>query len=484
MFVRWSHSHHRSIRLIISRFYRLEPFQQSKEDIAALCIDHGLSGTDSRPASKRHKVPQRSSNSPSSSTLSGDRDSILEAKELLDETNVFAKVLRIDLSYHLRYMAPCAKRYARFLEDSDINPRPASDHCIWYSSVRDGIDLTTEGTEQFKSQYWVDNMVKPVLFQQALQTTLEQCSEFTLALEVGPHPAMRVAVKDTVSMLQKMPVHYIGCLEREKDDVEAVSAALGTLWCYFGDANVNLENWRKIKGRHTQPTPLKGLPSYAWDHESKHWHTTRIAKRQISKKHPPHELLGRLDENLKYDVTWRNIFGQEDLPWIQGHKVQGQVLFPAAGYVSMATQAAYQLCGPSLAIIELHNLKIRRPLVIPEGSDKVETLFKLNMPDRAGRSLDQTDLEANFTCYSGPAGGGLSKSCEGTLLVRATEPLHVLAAPDRTYSEILPPVDVGRWFTALDKIGITYEGVFRVLRSLKRIWGIAEASAEWNDGEL
>jgi len=424
------------------------------------------------------------SNSPSSTTLSGDRDAIYEAKEFLDGKNIFAKVLRIDVAYHSRHMAPCAKKYVRFLKDLDIQPQPASGHCIWYSSVRDGVDLTSEGTEQFKSQYWVENMVKPVLFQQALQTTLERCPDFAIALEVGPHSAMRLAVRDTMAMLQKMSVHYIGCLERGKNDVESMSAALGFIWCCSGDANVNLDNWRRMKGRYSQPTPLKGLPAYAWNHESIYWQVSRVAKRQTSKKHPPHELLGRLDENLKYDVTWRNIFGQDDLPWIKGHMVQGQVVFPAAGYVSMAAQAAYQLFAPSLATIELHDVKIRRPLVLPEGSDKVETLFKLKIRDRASESMDPPGLEANFTCYSGPAGGDLSKSCEGKLLARATGPLDILSPPDCTYNDTLPPVDISRWFTALDEIGITYDGIFRALRSMNRIWGVAEASAAWKEGEL
>ncbi|KAF1948158.1 ketoacyl-synt-domain-containing protein [Byssothecium circinans] len=424
------------------------------------------------------------SNAPSNTTLSGDIDAIYEAKELLDGQNVFTNVLRIDVSYHSRHMVPCAKRYASFLQQLDIQPHPASGHCIWYSSVREGVDLSNDRTEQFKSQYWVDNMVNPVLFHQALQASLEQCPDFAIALEVGPHPAMRVSVRDTLNMMHGTPLLYVGCLERGKNDVEAMAAALGFLWCCFGDANVNLNNWQKMTGRPTHSTPLKGLPSYAWDHEVIYWQVSRLAQRPASKQHPPHELLGRLHENLKDEVTWRNVFYQGDIPWLKGHVLHGQVVFPAAGYISMAAQAAHQLLANFFASIEFEDVRIRRPLLLPEGSDKVETLFKVKIRDRVSGTTDQSALEATFTCYSGTAGGDLSKSCEGQLLVRATGPSHVPSPPSYTYKDSLPPVNINRWFTALGELGIAYDGVFRALGSLNRIWGIAEASAAWEEREL
>lgn len=65
MFIRWPNSHHRSVRLTISIFDCLEFLEQPEENIAALCVDHDLSWTDSRPSPKRYEVPQWSSCLPS-----------------------------------------------------------------------------------------------------------------------------------------------------------------------------------------------------------------------------------------------------------------------------------------------------------------------------------------------------------------------------------------------------------------------------------
>ncbi|PSN60130.1 hypothetical protein BS50DRAFT_536013 [Corynespora cassiicola Philippines] len=421
------------------------------------------------------------SNAPSSTTLSGDKDAIREAKELLEEENVFTNVLSIDVAYHSRHMVPCAERYAALLQQLDIQPQSTPSRCVWYSSVRSGIDVAREGKEQFKSQYWVDNMVEPVLFHQALQSTLGHCPDFALALEIGPHPAMRTSVRDTLKVIQKEPLPYIGCLQRGKNDVEAVADALGLAWCCVGGAKGGLGVWRNLIGRPAQPAPLKGLPPYGWDHESIHWQVSRIAKRPVSKQHPPHELLGRLHENLKHEVTWRNIFDQRDIPWLSGHVLQGQVVFPAAGYVSMAAQAADQLVAHPIATIEFQDVKILRPLVLAESSSKVETLFRLSIRDPAGSATHPSALTATFTCYSGIAGGDLSKTCEGKLLALVEKPAQAASLAFHPYRDALPPVDIKRWFKSLAELGITYSGIFRALSSLNRIWGIAEASAVWKE---
>jgi aspyridone synthetase (hybrid polyketide synthase/nonribosomal peptide synthetase) len=43
---------------------------------------------------------------------------------------------------------------------------------------------------------------------------------------------------------------------------------------------------------------------------------------------------------------------------------------------------------------------------------------------------------------------------------------------------------VDRWFAALDELGITYDGVFRAMSVLNRVWSMAEASARWDEGAL
>ncbi|KAH7408173.1 lovastatin nonaketide synthase [Phaeosphaeria sp. MPI-PUGE-AT-0046c] len=349
------------------------------------------------------RVEVAASNAPSSITLSGDTDAIQEAKAALDERNIFTKILGIGVAYHSHHMVPCALEYAKTLRELDIQPRPATRNCIWYSSVKHDMNLVDGEREHFKSQYWVDNMVKPVLFQQALQKTLEQCENFAAALEVGPHPAMRISVRDTLNMMQRAQVRYVGCLEREKHDLESMTASLGSLWCYLGNDLVNLSRWRNLTGLNSQPKLLKGIPAYAWDHRSTYWQISRLSSSPSSKTHPPHELLGRLHENLKDELTWRNVFSQSELPWLKGHVVHGKVVFPGAAYISMVAQAAQQLLNHGLRSLELRNVQIRKPLVFSEVSDKVETLFRVHVRHRSGTATDRPALEATFTCYSGTA---------------------------------------------------------------------------------
>lgn len=95
----------------------------------------------------------------------------------------------------------------------------------------------------------------------------------------------------------------------------------------------------------SKPSILKGLPTYPWDHDSLNWRESR-ASRLFRSAPPPHELLGRptiLDENGRREVHWRQIFKLRELPWVSGHIIQGKVLFPATGYLTMAYEAAVRL---------------------------------------------------------------------------------------------------------------------------------------------
>ncbi|KAI1045756.1 hypothetical protein LB505_009275 [Fusarium chuoi] len=39
-------------------------------------------------------------------------------------------------------------------------------------------------------------------------------------------------------------------------------------------------------------------------------------------------------------TQWRNILRAREIPWLRGHRLQGQVIFPGCGYAAMALEAA------------------------------------------------------------------------------------------------------------------------------------------------
>ncbi|KAK2051363.1 FabD/lysophospholipase-like protein [Colletotrichum caudatum] len=111
-------------------------------------------------------------NSPTSVTLSGDAEALQFFESVLKDEGKFARLLRVDKTYHSHHMVPCGDAYAKALVDCDCagNAAPEAPNLrvpvAWYSSVYEGrllkcTDITAE--------YWKANLISPVLFAQAVE---------------------------------------------------------------------------------------------------------------------------------------------------------------------------------------------------------------------------------------------------------------------------------------------------------------------------
>lgn len=86
------------------------------------------------------------------------------------------------------------------------------------------------------------------------------------------------------------------------------------------------------------------------------------------------------------DFTWRNILQPSEMPWITDHKLEDQVVFPAAGYIAMAVEAVSQIAGIKKVLkegqrnigFELRNINIAAPLNIPDENDTTSKDLELH----------------------------------------------------------------------------------------------------------
>lgn len=431
------------------------------------------------------RVTVAASNAPSSVTLSGDLEAIYEAKAIFDGDQVFTRLLKVDTAYHSHHMAPCEEAYTRYLEAMDIKPQAQRNGSFWLSSVQGHQGQCEHNFETLKARYWVENMVRTVMFSQALESTVAKCGAFAAAIEVGPHPALQNPVGQTLKALHDMTIPYQGCLLRGQSDIESLSSTLGMLWCHIVPCPVNFEGWSNAFHRRARRRVLKGLPSYSWDHDTTYWHESRISSELRLGNTHTHEVLGRLNQNSASEMTWRNIFRQGDIPWLRGHRFQGEVVFPGAGYVSMAVQAAQEFVrGRAVKTLELHDVNIAKALVVGEDGATVETIFTVRSRHNPLDVPRDSVLEAEFTCHSCTDSRKLDKNCEGRLLIHLGQSVageHLQWSP---CDDELPPLDVERFHAVLASLGITYSGPFRALRSMNRICGVAQATASWEAGEL
>lgn len=450
-------------------------------------------------------VQVAASNAPQSVTLSGDKDAIRAAKAVLDAEGIFARELKVDTAYHSNHMLPCAQPYLESLLACDIQiSSPTPGKCMWSSSVRGDAELlrSDRSLESLKGPYWVANMVQTVLFSRAVESTISNGGPFDLAIEIGPHPALKGPTEQTLKAAYGSTPLYTGVLKRGNDDAVAFSTAIGNIWAHLGPAFVDLSGYQSVfvdaaKGcQISTSTFIADLPLYSWDHDKPYWRESRISRRYRTGKDESHELLGRRtpDDN-ECEIRWRNLLKVSELPWTQGHKVLGEVLLPGAAYISMALEAGRRLAvdrGREVQLLEISDVDILRPVVVSDDKEGTETLFTVRLLEENVSTTQNTGglIRASFSYYvfNNATSTSVARTCEGQITVHLGARLdsessveNLLRLPNREFlASNLQEIECEKVYALFGAIGLEYSGAFRRINSSSRHLGFATASASWS----
>ncbi|KAH8896247.1 PKS-NRPS hybrid [Thozetella sp. PMI_491] len=408
-------------------------------------------------------------NSSSSVTLSGDADAIAHARLILEDEKKFARLLRVDKAYHSHHMIPCSEPYTQCMRQCQIAIQPGGNKdTAWFSSVYPNTRMSV--SDALGDQYWADNMEKPVLFSQAIQCATEQAGPFDAIIEIGPHPALKGPALQTITECsgKATSVLYTGLLSRQSNDITSFSAGLGALWEALGSGVVKFDMLDQFV---TDSSPRKlqtGLPSYSWDHNQVYWHESRRIRAYRSRKYSPHDLLGSPTvDGVQGELRWSGLLRLSEIPWVRGHSLQGQVVFPATGYVATALEAARSFAGGrEVKLLEVNDFVIHRAMAIDETHD-IETLVTLSLQHE-----DDEIAVATFQYHASVQ----RDTTDLTLLASSSLNLYFentgSSSLALTQREAPPPnlieVDAEDFYDYLGEVGYNYTGSFRGLKCMKR----------------
>nr|ALQ32784.1 putative polyketide synthase [Fusarium babinda] len=447
------------------------------------------------------------SNSARSCTLAGDAAAIDSAKEKLDAAGTFARVLQVDTAYHSHHMEPVAKPYLESLQRCNVKiHKSRGDSAIWYSSVwgSNGRCRSFTGTdaESLKGQYWVDNMTHTVLFSQAVQRAVNEGHVFDFALEVGPHAALKGPASETITNITGVGLPYSGVLKRGQHDVEAFADALGLLWKTFplqsGRSIVGFDGIQRAfaqDGKTNKSNLLKDLPSYPFDHDTVYWKESRHSAVARTQNQPRHQLLGHAStfgSGKQREVHWKQVLRLEEIPWLFGHTIQGEYLFPATCYATMAYEAAIRLVSEQkIRLVELYDIDVFRALNLRPDSPGTEILFVVRVTGQSDNSIT-----ASWACYSNPVDfehgqnlgdvpAQVDAHVEGFLRLELGDPADD-TLPQRT-EPVLPliPIDIEQLYESLANLGHGYRDEFQtpaMFRHLHR--SVVTMPSGWHDAHL
>ncbi|KAM5475233.1 putative PKS/NRPS-like protein biosynthetic cluster [Microsporum audouinii] len=408
-------------------------------------------------------------NSPTSFTVSGDEDAIVELQAKLSERKVFARRLQVGQAFHSHHMLPLAPGYERALKNHPgFAPQPPT--ARMFSSVTARVaDYQSMGPA-----YYAANMTGQVKFSDALTgIVLNEDDEqnIDVLVEVGPHPALKGPSNQTLNSLNiKLP--YIGVLDRKVAAYDSILSAAGQLFAMGYPVDISAVNQDKYLDANNNlvavdsGVKLLDFPSYAWDHQ-RYWSETRVIKSHRLRKFR-HQILGaQMPGCLEDRPRWRNYLRLAEMPWLVDHAVSGKVVFPGAGYITMAIEAAIRLGNPEDPIKEIHlrDIAIKSALMVSNSDLGTEVLLELRPATESAKTVYSTWKEFAIFSFDGDS---LREHCTGLIQVEMGEekPVHRIkqrapAAELRANSN--RTLAHSKYYQRLATIGLHYGPAFQCL---------------------
>jgi acyl transferase domain-containing protein len=270
-------------------------------------------------------------NSPLNVTVSGNAVEIAKLEEILKRDAVFAQRLQVKIAYHSPKMNEVACIYRSLIQNLCSATHPSED-CIMFSSVT-GSHVAPNDLGQ--SEYWIQNLVSPVKFSQALANIsvpqLRKLGKARLGtvrtqvhhlLEIGPHSALRGPIRECLAVTNtgSLKTTYGSLLVRRKPALETALSAAGYLHCLGFPLRISAVN--DSPESLLQRCLVTNLPSYPFNRTAKYWREGRVSKSFRFRQNCYHELLGTpVSDWNPLNARWQNNLRLSDSPWLKDHKV-------------------------------------------------------------------------------------------------------------------------------------------------------------------
>jgi len=347
----------------------------------------GLSAAGSTPYldGRENDVSLGAINSPTSIALAGDEAVLNAIVAELKEQQIFCKMLNGKVPYHSPKMDPLADELIASLHDL----RPQTPETALYSTVSGAHspDGLVDGA------YWFKNVRNPVLFADAISAMAED--GVTTFIELAPHPVLANAIEECAAQ-----TNIIATLHRQKDDRGNILECIARLYEVGG-----YNDWTALYPEKPQP----GVPVlYPWQldtywcesEESQTYRQNGGRSLHVSAS-ASHPLLGTRLPSAQ--PVWDNPLDLNQLPYLQDHKVGGDIVYPGAAYIESALAVAYDQANA--LPIQINDIGFHRALYLdPKQAISIQLShdtdngkFKISAPTPQGGWQDHVTGWVNPT---------------------------------------------------------------------------------------
>lgn len=421
-------------------------------------------------------------NSPKSVTLAGEVPQLEAVHKDVQNDGHFARLLMVDLAYHSDYMKGVAELYADLLATHcpNLSYRRQSSDIHFYSTVEGALKM-----DHTDAEYWVQNMLSPVLFAQGVAALVKEGGADHL-VELGPSSALAGPIKQITKGIST-PVQYLAAFNRGDHAPRPLYDLAGNMFCWGLDVDLI-----KVNGlsslRAPKPRVIIDLPNYQWNHSVKYWHESLASKSWRYRLFPVHDLLGTKVLGTSWKApSWRRTLRLKDVPWIRDHMVGTDVVFPAAAYIAMAVEAMFQTAkgagmelaasidSVSEASYQLRDIRFQRALVIEE--DVQHQLYLFLHPAQG-----QNDTWFHFR-ISSLREDAWTEHCSGLVRVRRVKtsdhPVETGHLDPLRY-----PSPAKLWYKSMQNVGFNFGTAFQNLVEIESFAGQRTSRASINFADI
>lgn len=381
------------------------------------------------------KISIAAINGPAMVALSGDVDALEIVEKNLAQKEVFHRYLKVTVPFHCHHMEPLKEELISSLDYL----QPSEANIPLYSTVTGNM----ESGLHLVSEYWYRNVRETVYFTDALQSMIND--GFNTFIEIAPHPILTVGANDLLQQNNVKHSLIVPSLRRKEDEELTMAGSLGQLF-----TSGHQINWPAFMGEHDYVK----LPPYPWQHQAYWFETEEHRNNRVGAF--IHPFLQKYTQSIedKDCIIWDLNLNKSSHPFLEGHKVEGAVVFPATGFLEIAQATANYLYGSKNVVI--NDVNIENPLFLPEDGE-LKT------------RLEITSNDGDFTVFSkmdDPEVDNWSRHFRGKINRFAPLAEAQNLSVDKLQAAITEQLSVPDYYVSLKEKGLNYGDSFRCIQKL------------------
>ena len=394
----------------------------------------------------RRDVAIAAINAPSETVISGERLGVEDLLAGLETDGFTHRVLTTSHAFHSPLIEPALEHLTRAAERFGF----ASPSIPLVSNLTGGF---ADAGLLADPGYWASHARSPVRFADGVRALAND--GFRMFLEIGPGSALAALGRRCMGSLDAPAGTWLSSLRKGRDDWAQILETLGRL--YTAGEDIAWEEFDRPYARRRV-----ALPTYPFE-RSRHWMTLSPREARPAQSSP----LGmRLSSPALDRIVHQTELGlgPEATPFLDGHRIRGSAVVPAAAYVELACLAASDLFGEDRATVR--DLAIEEALILPEkASVIVQVIVDARAADGRGHAFrivgGAADPVGRIEVWRVHATGFL-RPCEPAEAVEPERPVPEQAQACRAGA--IAPADLYDAFAAR---GADYGGAFR---SVAELW--------------